>query len=177
MTDTHDEGQGPEDRAPNLQERVFYLLALMRHRDGRRGRGMFQGQGRVLRLLSLHSPISQRELAYLLGIRPQSLGELLTRLEEAELIARKRDESDRRTFVVELTEKGKKAAKEEAASSRHDPFEVLDDAEQATFATLLEKVTESVEESMPDGPDKRLRAFKDMSYGRHRRRPWRGRCI
>lgn len=162
----------------NLQERVFYLLALMRHRDGRRGRGMFQGQGRVLRLLSLHSPISQRELAYLLGIRPQSLGELLTRLEESELIARKRDESDRRTFVVELTEKGKKAAEEQDASGRQDPFDVLDEEEQATFANLLEKVTESVEESLPEGPDKRLQAFKDMSYGRRRgRRPWRGRCI
>lgn len=52
------------------------------------GAGGSHGRGRVMRLLSLHVPISQKELAYLFGIRSQSLAEHIAKLEELGLVER-----------------------------------------------------------------------------------------
>ena len=65
-----------------------------------------QGQGRILSALRRMRSISQKELGFILDIRPQSLGELLQKLENAGYIQRKRSTTDKRAFIVELTEKG-----------------------------------------------------------------------
>ncbi len=41
-----------------------------------------RGQGRILAVLKIKADISQKELTHLLAIRPQSLGELLVKLEK-----------------------------------------------------------------------------------------------
>lgn len=65
-----------------------------------------QGQGRILSTLSRTSGIGQKELGYILDIRPQSLGELLQKLEANGYIRRHRSIKDKRALIVELTEKG-----------------------------------------------------------------------
>ena len=65
-----------------------------------------QGQGRILSALRRMQSISQKELGYILDIRPQSLGELLQKLEANGYIKRHRSPTDKRALIVELTEKG-----------------------------------------------------------------------
>ena len=65
-----------------------------------------QGQGRILSALRRMNSISQKELGFILDIRPQSLGELLQKLEQNGYIRRERSKTDRRSLIVELTEKG-----------------------------------------------------------------------
>ena len=65
-----------------------------------------QGQGRILTALRRMNTVSQKELGFILDIRPQSLGELLQKLEANGYIKRYRSPTDKRALIVELTEKG-----------------------------------------------------------------------
>ena len=65
-----------------------------------------QGQGRILTALRRMNSVSQKELGYILDIRPQSLGELLQKLESNGYIQRRRSPTDKRALIVELTKKG-----------------------------------------------------------------------
>ena len=65
-----------------------------------------QGQGRILSALRRMNSIGQKELCYILGMRPQSLGELLQKLESNGYIQRQRSTEDKRALIVKLTKKG-----------------------------------------------------------------------
>ena len=65
-----------------------------------------QGQGRILTALRRMNSVSQKDLGFILDIRPQSLGELLQKLENSGYIRRERSTTDKRALIVELTEKG-----------------------------------------------------------------------
>lgn len=160
-------------RAADRQQRSGYgpRVEHERHR-GRGGRGGFRGeirsgQGRVLGILALQSPLPQKNLAYMLGVRPQSLSELIAKLETAGLVTRERDENDRRSFLIELTEAGREAASEIDASTGEDPFDVLTDEERETWCTLTTKVTDALEENYPDIGE-RARHFRETGreFGR-----------
>ena len=110
--------------------------------------GMRAGQGRVLHVLTLRSPMPQKELAYMLGVRPQSLSELLGKLESAGLVERRRDDGDRRTVIVEITEDGREATAETPETD--DPFDVLSDEEQEQLADMLDRVGASLRAKFPD---------------------------
>ena len=75
---------------------------------GRRFGGLdpWQGQGRILSALRRMHSISQKELGFILDIRPQSLGELLQKLETNGYIRRYRSKEDKRALIMELHEKG-----------------------------------------------------------------------
>ena len=66
-----------------------------------------RGQGRILAMLKIQPEIATKELAYLLGIRQQSLNELLNKLEKNGYVERKPSEKDKRVMIVHLTDKGK----------------------------------------------------------------------
>ena len=66
----------------------------------------WQGQGRILSALRQMHSIPQKELGYILDLRPQSLGELLKKLEDNGYIIRYCAKEDKRALIVELTEKG-----------------------------------------------------------------------
>ncbi|MGV0869190.1 MarR family winged helix-turn-helix transcriptional regulator [Corynebacterium kalidii] len=151
-TTNHDDTPGA---TPDLADRLTHLAMMLRRMDmmGRPGRpfgGMRAGQGRVLHILTLRSPMPQKELAYMLGVRPQSLSELLGKLETAGFVERRRDDNDRRTFLVDITEKGREAASD--APETDDPFDVLSDDEQEQFGDMLDRVTAAVRAKFPDDP-------------------------
>ena len=150
-------GNDADPRADlTLGQRIFHLGMLLRRAEfgpdkppfGRGGHGphTFQGQGRVLALLAMRSPIAQRELAYILGVRPQSLGEVLGKLESAGLITRDADPNDARARLVSITEAGKERAQEMEKRPQVDPLDVLSDEEQKQFLDLLQRVTSHLEE-------------------------------
>ncbi len=180
MTD-HNDNLAPDEqsdafsteapRPANIMGRLFYLTVLLRVTDARlrhggpgRGRrsGVLEGQGRVLRLLDLHSPITQKELAYLLGIRSQSLGELLTKLEEVEYIQRTPNPEDKRTAIVAITDQGRSAVGKQAELLDDDPTFGLEPDDLQQFSTLLDKVIVNIEESFPGGVDRRLQKMRAM---------------
>lgn len=156
---------------PDLADRLTHLAMMLRRMDmaGRPGRsfgGMRAGQGRVLHILTLQSPIPQRELAYMLGVRPQSLSELLGKLETAGYVERRRDDTDRRTFMVDITEEGRDAASN--VPDVDDPFDVLSEEEQSQFGDMLDRVSVALREKFPDSrrPDGR-RGHHGHRHGGH----------
>ena len=65
------------------------------------------GHGKILYILDSFGPMSQKELAQRLEIRPQSLTDALTKLEQDGFISRNRSERDKREQTVEITEQGR----------------------------------------------------------------------
>lgn len=141
----------------DLANQFTHVAMLMRRLDmagpghpGRQFGGVRAGQGRVLHILTLRSPMPQKELAYMLGVRPQSLSELLGKLEAAGLVQRRRDDEDRRTVIVEITEDGRAATAD--TPEPDDPFDVLSDEEQEQLADMLHRVGASLREKLPERP-------------------------
>ncbi|MFY1069057.1 MarR family winged helix-turn-helix transcriptional regulator [Enterococcus sp. AD013-P3] len=103
------------------------------------------GQERLLRLLLRHDGISQKELAERMRIRPASLSEVLTKLEQKQLVTKEQDPDDRRRNRYQLTEVGKKAA-EELQKERQDQgaafFDILSLSERQELAQLLAKLNQ-----------------------------------
>lgn len=116
-----------DDMYTAIYEKLSTLQWLMKRRQmfSQAQSGPFadpaRGQGRILAMLKIQPEIKTRELAYLLGIRQQSLNELLNKLEKSGHVERKPSEKDKRVMVVHLTEKGKRVQQPET-----DYQEILD---------------------------------------------------
>jgi len=152
-TDNKPNEQNKSDEQNDIFDNFFRLVMLM-HRYGhhiRRERGLFgdsrRGQGRVLSLLKMQPEISQKELSYLLDMRPQSLGELLSKLEKKEYVTRTPSEDDRRVVIIRLTPEGEKAA-ENPENKSDDFFGILNPEEKAQFNDYLERLSENLENKM-----------------------------
>lgn len=132
-----------------LMEKFFRLSRLLHHSHhtgtGECG-GACRGQGRVLSLLKAHPEISQKELAALLDIRPQSLGELLTRLEESGCILRTPDETDRRAMNIALTPKGLTASERAERNKTQSAalFDCLSVEEKTQLDEILNRLTAEI---------------------------------
>lgn len=129
-----------------------------------------KGQGRVLAALKLKSEISQRELAYLLDMKPQSLGELLAKLEKSGYIVRTPLESDKRVLMIKLTEAGMTAS--EQPSPFVDVFNCLKEDEQEQLAIYLERVIESLESTLEESAEEG--GFRDPRHGHPMREMFEG---
>lgn len=110
-----------------------------------------RGQGRVLAMLKMQSEISTKDLSYLLGIRIQSLNELLNKLEKGGYITRTPSEADRRVMLVQLTEKGKN--EQQPRSDFGDIFNCLSGEEQTLFGEYLDRVIAALEAQLGDDED------------------------
>lgn len=95
-----------------MHEHIGTLLnqvsRLMRREfDARaRGIGVTRPQWMVLGLLKAHAGSNQGALAELLEVEPITLGRMIDRLQEAELVERRTDPADRRAWRIFLTERG-----------------------------------------------------------------------
>ena len=108
-----------------------------------------RGQGRVLALLSAKPQTTQRELSYVLDMRPQSLSELLTKLEEKGYITREKSRDDARVTVVRLTESGAAAAPNADDIAREaDALACLTDEERDQLEAIVDKVNDSLVERL-----------------------------
>ncbi|MDR0861866.1 MAG: MarR family transcriptional regulator [Oscillospiraceae bacterium] len=102
-----------------------------------------RGQGRVLAILKIQSSMSARDLSYLLGIRPQSLNDLLVKLEKNGYITRAQSTEDRRSVIVSLTDKGREE-KQNGADS-FDVFDSFTAEEQNTLDGYLDRILTTLE--------------------------------
>lgn len=109
----------------------------------------FRGQGRVLSLLKAHPGICQKELAELLDIRSQSIGEILMKLERNGYINRIPKESDRRVMCIHLTAEGLEAAVliQKKIQKATTVFDCLSQHEQNNLANYLSRIITAMEET------------------------------
>ncbi|MBR4904245.1 MAG: MarR family transcriptional regulator [Selenomonadaceae bacterium] len=102
----------------------------------------WQGQGRILSALRRMHNISQKELGYILDIRPQSLGELLQKLETNGYIRRYHSKEDKRALIVELTEKGETFQLQKP--DYDELFIELSRSDRAELRESLDKISEQL---------------------------------
>lgn len=101
-------------------------------------------QKRILIILHKSGKLTQKELTERLGIQPGSASEILFKLENAGLIVRVQNETDRRTTNILLTDLGEELASEAAdqRQKRHEEmFVCLTSEEKMMLLSLLEKVS------------------------------------
>lgn len=106
-----------------------------------------RGQGRVIAALKLRDELSSKDLAFLLGIRAQSLNELLQKLERSGYVERIQDEDDRRVMLVRLTEAGRAIDLESV--DYDDAFTALSEEEHADFDAFLDRLNEDLAARVP----------------------------
>jgi len=138
----------------NLMKKLRRTAALSRRKQSEDAASPAQrGFGHVLDLLDEKKGVYQKELADLLGIRPQSLSEAIAVLEKRGEIRREPGESDRRSYRLFLTEQGreKREMLEERRSRRAQIFfSPLTEEEKKTLFGLLDKIGENVQQKEDD---------------------------
>lgn len=128
----HSHYHEPDSALSGLLEHCCHIFA---HRFGGRGRG----QEGILSVIAQKPGITQKELAQTLSIQPASVSELLIKLEHKGFILREKDELDRRSIRVQLTEEGQQIL-QQPKEDPVDPFQALSLEEQVQLQTLLEKL-------------------------------------
>lgn len=111
-----------------------------------------QGRGRMLGLLLDHGEMSQSQLACHLGIRPQSLSEMLAKTEADGMIERRQSTEDKRQTIVSLTETGKSRVEtfREAHRKHAEEFlRPLTEEEKTALAEILRKLIDAKKEEEP----------------------------
>ena len=131
---------------------------------------MARGRGRILVVLNMAGPISPGDLAFILQIRQQSMNETLKKLEDAGLIQRRQDESDKRKIRISLTEAGK-AAVPRIPGNPDAIFDCLTQEEKTAFAVYLDRISAALAEQLglPEQEEEQLQAMRErMSEDRFR---------
>jgi DNA-binding MarR family transcriptional regulator len=107
--------------------------------------GLVPAHAGIFRILSATPAISQQALATALGTVPSRLVALVDDLEKRGLVERRAHESDRRTYALHLTDKGRttmETISRIARDHRQDLLAALSIEEQGTLSSLLERVAE-----------------------------------
>ncbi|MGN1032128.1 MAG: MarR family winged helix-turn-helix transcriptional regulator [Intestinibacter sp.] len=108
--------------------------------------GPFIGQYRCLLYLENTKPINQKDLANALNIRPASLSELLSKLEQKKYIIRTPSEKDKRNILVSLSEEGIAEAKQCKKNQKKFHSKILSslsEEEKIQFYNILLKINDS----------------------------------
>lgn len=153
------------------RERLRRYGWLMRRNraNARAGHGRFadptRGQGRVLAALQLSSPIPTRDLAFLLGMRQQSLNELIVKLEADGYITRAPSLSDKRVMEVHLTDEGA-AVQVGVGVGGIDPLQGLSDDRVASLMAILDTMIATLEEGLGIDEDEAVDEWKRGARGR-----------
>lgn len=112
--------------------------------------------GRALAILDESGAMNQAQLARELDIRPQSLSELLGKLESDGMIVRQQSESDKRQTIVTLTEQGRTRIAEFHEKRRQEAEDFLADLseeEKDELYVLLKKLIDSHRETKATEPE------------------------
>jgi DNA-binding MarR family transcriptional regulator len=110
--------------------------------------GIHRGQALVLCAVHRREGLTQTELADALAVQGATVTAMLQKLEEADLVARMRDEADQRLVRVFLTAAGRQKEREvqgQLARSQEALLKGLSDDERVLLRQLLEKVMGNIE--------------------------------
>lgn len=123
----------------NLEQKddLFSLLRACGHYLHHRS-GHGDTQMEILRLLNRSGEIQQQDIQDMLRIRPGSVSEVVSKLENKGLVERKKNEEDQRRIVIAITEAGRQACTEPAEEGNDDEL----------FASLDEQQKEDLKKSL-----------------------------
>ncbi len=100
------------------EERLYFLLQIAAHRLKTQAdnvlmdfAGLTTAQVAVLNLIASSTEVKQRDLARRLKQNESAITAMITRLTKADLVVRRRSDTDARTWLLELTDNGKKTLK------------------------------------------------------------------
>ena len=129
-----------------LSERLFTMMNLMHAlRRGGHPEGRGYAQDRALRAIAAQEGVTQRALMEALDVRPSSISELLTKLENGGLIERRPNPDDRRQMQLYLSDSGRaQAAQLGEDAPLPDPFEALTDEEQQQYLVLTDRMIDAL---------------------------------
>ena len=138
-----------KDRAAALSFELHSSGRLLRRNFDRRARdhGLSRSRWQVLWHLAREEGIKQAELAERMDVAPISLTRQLDNLEQEGLVARRRDEQDRRCFRIYLTAAAQPALtilRELAQEVREQAFDGLSEQEVIQLQQLLSRVRQNL---------------------------------
>ena len=156
----------------DIMEYVIKLLRASRRHPGKRdeGRHLPHGVVMVLRVLDENGVMRSSGLAKKLDIRAASLSEILTKMEQNELIERKKDSNDSRIVNVSITEKGKaelKISKQHFATRCAKLETALTENERKHFAEICEKLIAFFESEASNKEERKEKRRQNKHYPRH----------
>ena len=99
----------------------------------------------VLNAIALADGASQQELGGRMGLDPSGLVGAIDQLERQGLVERRRDEADRRRYVLRLTDEGTatlRRGRRVVSESARELLRSLDDAEVDTLVDMLTRVVD-----------------------------------
>ena len=128
-----------------LQEKLRVLLIRCGQKLGSNN-GKRQTQGRILKILYVHGPMTQKVLQDKLDIQPGSMSEIAAKLEHKGLLIREKDPADKRKILLTLTEAGRADVEQfqmQRKAMHARDFAALTQEEQQTLQRLLDKLLDS----------------------------------
>lgn len=153
----------------NALQRLNRQMHRQSHRMMPPKDGLHRGQIHLLHLISQNDGIIQRDLAERLDMRPSSLTEMLTGLEQNSYIVRKQDEKDKRIIHVYVAEAGKTAidgfsqANDKLADSL---FSCLTTEEMEKMIELVDRINTNLE-VVDEGDPVECHEGKRFHHGHH----------
>lgn len=127
---------------PNIGTMMGQVSRLLRRSFDERARsmGVTRPQWQVLSLLARHEGINQGGLAELLEVEPITLGRMIDRLQEAQLVERRNDPSDRRAWRLHLKPRGEDLIERMKPLARETLAIAVDGLGEAEQRALLESL-------------------------------------
>ena len=141
----------------NIGTMVAQVARLMRRSfDARaRGIGVTRPQWQVLSLLDRHEGINQGGLADMLEVEPITLGRMIDRLQEADLVERRPDPTDRRAWRLFNTAKGA-ALLDQLRPYANETFEIaldgIAETDRDNLMAMLLKIRANLTRKVPPVP-------------------------
>lgn len=118
-----------------------------------RNKGITRPQWRVLGLLHRFGGSTQVTLAEMMDVEPITLGRMIDRLQDAQLVERRADPADRRAWRIHLTPVGEarlEDLKPLATELFADAVSGLDTAQQAELESMLETIRLNLTRKAPE---------------------------
>lgn len=142
-----------------MSESLGFLMSdvsrLMRRRFDERARrsGATGAQWRTLKILERHEGLNQGRLAELLEVEPITCSRMIDRLQDAGLVDRRPDPSDRRAWKLHLTPKARPILEElraVAAGMIEEALQGLNARERSALIAALETIHSNITLSPED---------------------------
>lgn len=118
-----------------------------------RNKGITRPQWRVLGMLHRFGGSTQVTLAEMMDVEPITLGRMIDRLQDAQLVERRADPADRRAWRIHLTPVGEarlEDLKPLATELFADAVSGLDTAQQAELESMLETIRLNLTRKAPE---------------------------